>query len=206
MADNGTLPVQAPSRPYASVQDFRARIYRDVTLPSGLLVQIRAVQSFDMMSAWDLPLPSSGAGDASPEPTSRETIHRGMAWRDAAILHGCVWPPFVPRGAGTDAALGLEELGNGDYEALFQAILRHSGMAPEVAETIEAFRPDPERPAGGAAGREVSRPAASGAADDPGGVVCESAPGAPGHHGDARQPLTSPASPHGEPAESFGAV
>ena len=170
---------QTPARPYASVRDFRTRVFADVTLPSGLLVKIRYVQSIDMMSAWDLPMPSSAgretdAGEAPDNDNNADTIRRGLAWRDSSILHGCVWPPIVPRGAGTDEALGLDELSNADYEALSQAILRHSGMAPEVAATVEAFRQDTERPDRGATGGEVPRPAASGVTDDPSGTLPQS--------------------------------
>lgn len=205
MADNGTQPLRPP---YASVHDFRQRRYREITLPSGLLVQIRVIQSFDLLSVWDLPLPSSGRerGDEDAAEHNADTIRRGLAWRDAAILHGCVCPPIAPRGEGSEEALGLDELSNADYEALSQAILQHSGLAPEVAATVEAFRQDAERQESGADRGEVPRAAASGAADDASGVLPQPAAGDAGPERDRAASVTPPASADGGPPESVGAV
>lgn len=199
-------------KPYASPQDFRTKVFKDVTLPGGLLVKIRSVQAYDLISKWDLPMPTTPEGEETPErapeteETRQDTIDRGIAWRDGAILHGCVIPPFVPRGQGTEDALGLDELGNDDYEALSQAILRHSGLAPEVAETVEAFRQDAERPDRGADGGEIPRPAASGLAGDASGVLPERPPGEPGHDAGGTYAVSPTAPAPAEHSESVGAI
>jgi hypothetical protein len=197
---NGTHPPL-----YASVHDFRRRVLTTTTLPSGLTVQIRFVQNIDLLSAWDLPMPSS-AEKPDDAPPIREEMQRGVVWRDMAIVAGCVQPRFVARGEGTDEAVGLEELSNSDYLALSQAILAHSGLAPEVAERVEAFRQDAERPADSTDRGEIRGTPARSPADDASATVSGSPDRDDQHDRGDTGAVPPTAGTDGGPAEPSGTI
>jgi hypothetical protein len=160
----------------SSVQAFRDHGRTLVTLPSGLCVLIRPCHQFDWLGQWELPLPTA-ATPAAPEPErAEEAVRHFYALADTAIVKGALDPPFQPRGLPEHPErVSLEDLSNDDYLFLAQAVLQHSGLAPEVAQQLEAFRQDIQRPAGADDGGALPRAAASGAADDASGILPERA-------------------------------
>lgn len=132
----------------ATVQDFRSRMYEDVTLPSGLIVRIRAVTAQDFLGIGELPLPSTGTGDAPAAPDDLAFLRR---YTHRALARGVMAPPM------TDAiddggqlvlspeALHVQELYDSapaDYVALAQAINQRSGLTQEVRQEVDTFRHD----------------------------------------------------------------
>ena len=91
MADNGTHPVldQTPARPYASVRDFRTRVFADVTLPSGLLVKIRYVQSIRHDECL-------GSAACRAAPAERQTRARLLTTTTTPTLSGVAWRGAIP--------------------------------------------------------------------------------------------------------------
>lgn len=176
MATNGMHPPR-----YATPSALRQRALTDVILPSGLLVQIRFIQQLDLLGAWELPLPQ-----ADPAETARPLLAEAFSTyetyghiADCAIVAGCVQPRFAPRQATEvpEEVAQLQDLDSNDYYALAAAILRHSGLTPEVATAIDSFRDDAQRALGRPDGGEVSPPAASDPGDDAGRVLSESPAG-----------------------------
>jgi len=152
---------------YATVQDFRRRMYREITLPeSGLVVRIRRIMLHEWIGIGELPLPGLPEREQSfsPEEQLLRTIQL-LRYSDRAIALGAVEPPM------TDARdeernpqycadkLHVDELYQMsivDYSFLSESILNFSGLAPEVAAKVEAFRPDPLSQAGGDPCGEIS--------------------------------------------------
>ena len=144
----------------SSVLEFRAILYKDVALPSGLFATIRKIQAMDFIGLGDLPIPSSGETDSeTPAPIDLELLKR---YTDRALVCGVVQPLLTAelddggRPVCQPDALHVRELLSSDYQALSQAIMSWSGLTPEDAKAIEAFRPDGVSPARENDGADVS--------------------------------------------------
>lgn len=176
MSTNGTSPHQ-----YVTPSMLRQRALADVTLPSGLLVQIRFIQQLDLLGAWELPLPQADTAEvARPSMTEAFSTYETYGHiADCAIVAGCVQPRFAPRQATEvpEEVAQLQDLDSNDYYALAAAILRHSGLTPEVATAIDSFRDDAQRAPGRPDGGEVSPAATSDPGHDAGRVLSESPAG-----------------------------
>jgi hypothetical protein len=190
----------------SSVRDFRLHNRTTITLPSGLEVLVRRCQLQDFLTLSELPVPASGQAAPARDPVATQRENRLIA--DLLIVHCALLPRFVARGEPEqEHTLGVDELETADYTALTNGILAHSGLAPEVAAEMQQFRPDAERPAGGADGGEVSRPAPHDHAGDPGGVLSGPAPGdAPGGWEPAAEPVAAAPGAPGWAAQSGPAV
>lgn len=171
----------------ATVQDFRARLSEDVTLPSGLCVRIRAVTAGDFVGLGELPIPPAPVDDALPATPEQLAFLRRYTHR--AIARGVLSPrmtDMVDDGGLPVCApdvLHVQELYDAlpeDYVALGQAINRRSGLTQEVRQQVDTFRPDGERAAAGESGGTLS-PAPLRLADaDPGAVLPQSETGRAG--------------------------
>ena len=143
----------------SSIADFRARLYQEITLPSGLVAQIRKVQAWDFLGLGELPVPSPAAQEGSiPNQDEFESMKR---YTDRALLRGVVQPRLSDE---VDAdgepvyrpdRLHVSELEPGDYGALSTAIFAWAGLTQEDGQAIEAFRHDAVGASGESAGGAV---------------------------------------------------
>lgn len=145
-----------------TVQAFRAKLSEEITLPTtGLVVKIRRVIADDFVGLGELPMPQALV--ATPVPLDPSLATSLLRYSHRAIARGVLAPPMTDvlddggHPVSSDSVLHVLELYQGcpdDYTFLAQAILQRSGLAPEVATTVDAFHADPlrapDRGAGGA--------------------------------------------------------
>jgi hypothetical protein len=181
----------------SSADDFRQRARKEVELPSGLTVRIRYCQQLHFIGAYELPMRLRSRNGTEEVEETEENQREGMkyfsALADAAIIHGAIAPRFAPRGAPEQAELvALEDLETEDYYELARAILRHSGLAPEVASSIEAFQQNLLSSRRSADGGTLQSITLSDTPGDASGVLPESSlDGAPGGNGTPTEVLSS---------------
>ncbi len=128
----------------SSIQEFRERARKIVTLPSGLEVQIRKIWLIDFLGSGELPLPPSGENPEIPplNPRSKISIVKeNDAYFDRVIVAGCLEPKFtIDLETIGDSALHVHELSRDDYEVLGMEILSWSGSTKEVKAEADTFR------------------------------------------------------------------
>lgn len=128
----------------SSVHDFKARTRTSVTLPSGLVVEIRKVTGRDFLGLGELPIPATEVDGARNGAYSPEHVADIRRYSDRAIVRGAVNPRFTedPDQVESEDAVHLSYLlaEEADYMALAQAILDFSGLTKETAAAVEGFR------------------------------------------------------------------
>ena len=162
----------------SSVQEFRDRARKTVTLPSGLTVEIRKVWLIDFFDLGELPLPSAPAEEGEKLDLAQTILNQREADKYAAraIVKGAVNPLFwgsEEEAAGEDK-LCIKELSYEDFQALAVAILTFSSMGKEVKAEADTFRPDAVGKNGVRPGGEVRAAADGDTQDGAGGVLSQS--------------------------------
>ena len=148
----------------SSVEEFRRLLFRSVVLPSGLSVEIRKVQQWDLMGAEELPMPRGGEGEQSDSAVTHEQVRYLKMMTDRIIMKGTVSPSIIDLIDDQGAPLYLpdklhiSELTQNDYVALAQYIKEWCGLTQEDGQAVEAFRTDAERSAGESPRGTVSLP------------------------------------------------
>jgi len=168
----------------SSITEFRQRIYREVTLPSGLSVTIRKIQAWDFVGIGDLPIPSVTNPEGEVMATT-ENLDLLKRYTNRAIACGTVAPLMSdnPADQGSPDRLYVEELLPGDKEALALAILQWAGLVEETARAVDSFREESLRAPGESASGTVPLPAEHGLAADTGRIVSGSGPHLPESRG-----------------------
>ena len=137
----------------SSVQDFKSRSRRIVTLPSGLSVEIRKIRLMDFLDFGELPLPSSGSrekdGDSPRSvPPNHEkgtvpiTAGEIQRFSSRAIVSGAVAPKFTDHDdeEHSEDLVHVRDLSWEDFQTLASEILEWSGHKKEAAAEAESFR------------------------------------------------------------------
>lgn len=139
---------------YVSVDEYRAQLYRDVTLPSGFTIKIGKVQAWDFVDLGELPIPQGMDGESdqgkayeSLGADDRSRLQRIKPYTDRAIAVGAIVPRMSDRPEDQDNPhiLHVSELSRDDYQTLVSAIMQFSGLTQEDGQAIESFRTDAER-------------------------------------------------------------
>lgn len=138
----------------SSVAEFRARYYRDLTLPSGLSVRMRQVQALDFIGLGELPIPAGPPDPDRPAQSTQELLAMVTRYTHRGIVRAVIDPPMHDAlddgGAPVilNDKLHVTELLPEDYTELASVIIRQAGLTVEDASATEAFRQDQERPDG----------------------------------------------------------
>lgn len=139
----------------SSAADFRRLARREITLPSGLIVEIRKVPAIDFLALGDVPLPKT-----ETETENTQDVQDVLPFYDLMIVKGCVAPPFVARHQpDTPDTVNIEDLDFTDYQALALNIATWSGLTAEVAQQAQSFRAQTAGEAPEADGRALRDPA-----------------------------------------------
>lgn len=188
--------------PHATVHDFRQRFYKDVTLPSGLVVRIRKITLAAFVGIGELPVPMDEDA-AAQEGNTEQAAQRArqyLRYGHRTLAEGVVDPPMTDvlddggKPVCPPDVLHAQELflsANEDYMALVTAIQTYSGFGQEVRAAVDTFRQDAISQDGGHPGREVSPVADHDSGLDAGRVLPDAATGESGP---------------GEPASTAGAT
>jgi hypothetical protein len=135
----------------STIEEFRRLIYREVTLPSGKVVQIKRVQAWDFIGLGELPIPTGGGKETDAEATLQLTLEdtrRLKKYSDRALVQAVVSPRLTD--AYDDggeplcgpAYLHVTELLESDYQALVNEIFEWGGLTKEADTAIQSFRSD----------------------------------------------------------------
>lgn len=138
----------------SSIDEFRKLLPKELTLPSGLIVEIRKVQQWDLIGGEELPMPGGSIAGQGTAETTLEQVRYMKSMTDRIILKGTVRPPLTNQiddqgePLRLPDKLHLSELTQEDYVALASGIKEWCGLTQEDGKAIEAFRSDTERSAG----------------------------------------------------------
>ena len=138
-----------------SLEEFFQKLHQEVTLPvSGLTVAIRKPDNWMFLGAGELPLPTTGnppEGSTDTTASPRLTVRDLSRYAERAIAGGVISPPMsCARDAQDDPIysqhyIHVSELDPQDMNFLSNVLFTKLGLTPEVAQSVEAFRPDAER-------------------------------------------------------------
>lgn len=149
----------------SSIAEFRARYYRDITLPSGLAVRMRQVQAIDFIGLGDLPIPAGPLEDGAKTIAPMELMAMVTRYTHRGIVRAVIDPPMhdaLDDGGApvilTDK-LHVTELMADDYAALASLVIQQAGLTVEDARATDAFRQDQVSPDGESLGGHVPVPA-----------------------------------------------
>ena len=174
----------------STIEEIRARSHKIVTLPSGLVVEIRKVWLIDFFDMGELftvlPAAESEEPNKRNEPNKPNDPALGLklkAQEDKylarAIVKGAVEPRFS-EDEGVENAVWIKDLSYEDFCYLGNAILAWAGVGREVAADADKFRPDTVGKNGERPGGEVREAADGDPADGARGILSESRGDFPG--------------------------
>ena len=125
----------------STVEDFKKRSRKTITLPSGLGVEIRRLHLWDFVGIGEVPYPSSQESNGEIEreitPEQMKEVHRYSA---QAIVKGSVNPRFTD--ANEPNAVDVRDLEDEDFQTLAESILNWMGIGRDEAEAANRFRGD----------------------------------------------------------------
>ncbi len=132
----------------SSPKEFRALSRKEITLPSGLTVEIRKLSAMDFVGHGEIPLPSSGDDSAEKKPNF--TGEQIVRFAGLMLTKGSMSPHFSEKAEDLDNpdVVHISDLSNQDLTFAAAAIAEFSGFSKEAAAEAESFRKDKESPAG----------------------------------------------------------
>jgi hypothetical protein len=157
----------------SSPAEFRAKIIKTVTLPSGLSVEIKKLRQKDFIRFGELPLPALSAvegpalseeGDQPVAPTPPSDGGENTKSLDLIDLYGrpsivkaAVNPRFSdkPEDFDNPDVVHLSLLSDEDLYFLIQEVLTWAGLNKEAGRTAESFRADKFGDNGGRPGAAI---------------------------------------------------
>jgi hypothetical protein len=142
----------------SSIADFLALARQEVKLPhSKLVVEIEIIDCLAFLGVGELPIPATATelainGDGPDTQAISAGVRRlqvSRAYADRAIVMGCVNPRVSdrPEDKNRQDVLHISRFSLPDRMFLGNKILEISGLSMELAEQVQSFREDPERPA-----------------------------------------------------------
>jgi hypothetical protein len=138
----------------SSPAEFRAKVIKTVTLPSGLSVEIKKIRLKDFLGLGEIPLPvvNNEEGDQPVAPTSDteeseykvENLKLIDRYGKHAITMAAINPRFSekPEDLDNPDVVHLSLLTDEDLYSLITEILTWSGLNKEAGQTAESFRAD----------------------------------------------------------------
>ena len=146
----------------STVEDFKKRSRKTITLPSGLEVEIRRLHLWDFVGIGEVPYPSpqeSSNSDKSEREITPEQMKEVHRYSSQAIIKGSVNPKFTD--ANEPNAVDVRDLEDEDFQVLAESILNWMGIGRSEAEAANNFRDDAIGTDGEHPGGEIS-PTANG--------------------------------------------
>ena len=142
--------------------EFRAKTRKIVTLPSGLIVEIRKIRQRDLIEVGDLLVPIGD--DDAPAENAEMSMAEKLESRDKtdryvkrAIVAGAVSPAMSDRDIDKNNpdVVCVFDLDEKDFYCLAADILAWSGISKEAGQAAEQFRTDAEQGSGGRHGPTI---------------------------------------------------
>lgn len=146
----------------SSIAEFRALVYREITLPSGLVVTVQRKPGLTMfLGLGELPQPSNTPEDVDAAPLTTDQVLVMFRYTNRAIAAAVVTPPISDKpleGIPWDDpdTLHVTELTPDDSAFLAREILQSMGLLREEAQAVDSFRADEIRADHQGAGADVS--------------------------------------------------
>ena len=150
--------------------EFRAKTRKTVTLPSGLVVEIRKIRQRDLIEAGDLLIPVSDSEKVSGTLSESEKIPDALSLAEKleaqdkadrygrrAVMAGAVSPVMSDRETDKNNpdVVFILDLEQSDFYILLAEILSWSGLSEEAGQVAESFRADSEQGSSGRPGATI---------------------------------------------------
>jgi len=132
-----------------TASDYRKRLRKVITLPSGGEVEIRKLSASDFLSAGEIPLAFREAIRSSDKAAAEAVMvaDPGLAKRinNAVLVNGVVSLKFVdkPPRECADDELSIHEIDPEDHNFIIDAISALNNLKPEAGVSIRRFPDEP---------------------------------------------------------------